>query len=111
MRHTPCGYRVRPPSQSRLTPCQLPHRGSQDQPRPVIARRAKPDVAIRNPRPPCLPLRGRCPAGAERAVPRLANSDTICYNTPKRCSGGGWPLLSREEAMLLKASSYPVARR
>ena len=71
MRHTPCGYRVRPPSQSRLTPCQLPH----------------------------------------RAVPRLANSDTICYNTPKRCSGGGWPLLSREEAMLLKASSYPVARR
>ena len=27
MRHTPCGYRVRPPSQSRLTPCQLPHRG------------------------------------------------------------------------------------
>ena len=35
--------------------------------------RAKPDVAIRNPRPPCLPLRGRCPrrGGEGRPLPQV----------------------------------------
>ena len=103
-------------------------------PRPVIARRGKaptrqsvppPSQSAPLPAPPqgeprpgprtpttlASPLGGGAPAGGGEGPPPLAKFYIICYNPPKRCSGGGWPLLSQGEAMLLKASSYPVARR
>ena len=59
------------------------------------------------------PPSSHCEERSDVAIrpPYLAKFYIICYDLSKRCSGGGWPLLSQGEAMLLKASSYPVARR
>ena len=63
----------RPPSQSRLTPCQLPHRGSQDQ--------------AREPQRPLPPPLGEVPPqGAERArIPRpvIARSAATWQSVPR----------------------------
>ena len=67
---------------------------------PVIARRAKPDVAIRPPRPPCLPLRGRCPRRGRRGLPPnffilgIDKSSLIIYNKPQEHGSGIKPPLA-----------------